>query len=426
MSYLFTSESVSEGHPDKIADQISDALIDHFLAYDPTSKVACETLVTTGQVVLAGEVKSEAYLDVQSIAREVINGIGYTKGEYMFNGDSCGVISAIHEQSPDINQGVDRITGKADFEVKANAQGAGDQGMMFGYATNETENYMPLALDLAHSILRELSAIRRENKEITYLRPDAKSQVTIEYSDDHQPIRIDAIVVSTQHDDFDSEENMLAKIRKDIIDILIPRVKAKQKPEIQALFNDQIKFHINPTGKFVIGGPHGDTGLTGRKIIVDTYGGKGAHGGGAFSGKDPSKVDRSAAYATRHIAKNLVAAGIADEVLVQVSYAIGVAEPCGLFINTYGTSKIGLSDGDLAKKVQKLFDLRPYAIETNLKLRNPIYQETAAYGHMGRDYYKADKVFNQGKSNELVLKDLEFFTWEKLDRVDDIKKEFGI
>ena len=426
MSYLFTSESVSEGHPDKIADQISDALIDHFLAYDQTSKVACETLVTTGQVVLAGEVKSEAYLDVQSIAREVINGIGYTKGEYMFNGDSCGVISAIHEQSPDINQGVDRITGEADFEAKANAQGAGDQGMMFGYATKETDNYMPLALDLAHAILRELSAIRRENKEITYLRPDAKSQVTIEYSDDHQPIRIDAIVVSTQHDDFDSEEQMLAKIRKDIIDILIPRVKAKQKPEIQALFNEQIKFHINPTGKFVIGGPHGDTGLTGRKIIVDTYGGKGAHGGGAFSGKDPSKVDRSAAYATRHIAKNLVAAGIADEVLVQVSYAIGVAEPCGLFINTFGTSKIDLSDGDLAKRVQKLFDLRPYAIETNLKLRNPIYQETAAYGHMGRDSYKADKTFNQGKPNELVIKDLEFFTWEKLDRVDDIRKEFEI
>ncbi len=426
MSYLFTSESVSEGHPDKVADQISDALIDNFLAYDKTSKVACETLVTTGQVVLAGEVKSEAYLDVQSIARDVINGIGYTKGEYMFNGDSCGVISAIHEQSPDINQGVDRITEEADFETKANSQGAGDQGMMFGYATNETENYMPLALDLAHAILKELSNLRRENNAIQYLRPDAKSQVTIEYSDDHKPIRIDSIVVSTQHDDFGSDEAMLAKIRKDITEILVPKVKAAQKKEIQDLFNDQIKYHINPTGKFVIGGPHGDTGLTGRKIIVDTYGGKGAHGGGAFSGKDPSKVDRSAAYATRHIAKNLVAAGVADEVLVQVSYAIGVAEPCGLFINTYGTSKVGISDGELAKRVQKLFDLRPYAIEQNLKLRNPIYQETAAYGHMGRDYYVGSKTFNKGKSNEKTLENLEFFTWEKLDRVDDIKKEFSL
>ncbi|MGZ5189134.1 MAG: methionine adenosyltransferase, partial [Kaistella sp.] len=329
MSYLFTSESVSEGHPDKVADQISDALIDNFLAYDPSSKVACETLVTTGQVVLAGEVKSQAYLDVQTIARKVINEIGYTKGEYMFNGDSCGVISAIHEQSPDINQGIERADENADFETKANAQGAGDQGMMFGYATNETENYMPLALDLAHTILRELSALRRAGDAIPYLRPDAKSQVTIEYSDDHKPVRIDSIVVSTQHDDFGSDEAMLAKIRKDIIEILIPKVRSAQKPEIQALFNDQIKYHINPTGKFVIGGPHGDTGLTGRKIIVDTYGGKGAHGGGAFSGKDPSKVDRSAAYAVRHIAKNLVAAGVADEVLVQVSYAIGVAEPCG-------------------------------------------------------------------------------------------------
>src|SRR5690606_34725539 len=338
MSYLFTSESVSEGHPDKVADQISDALIDHFLAYDPSAKVACETMVTTGQVILAGEVKSSAYLDVQDIARKVINNIGYTKSEYMFNGDSCGVISAIHEQSPDINQGVDRVSDHADFETKANAQGAGDQGMMFGYATNETENYMPLALDLAHTILRELSALRRESNAISYLRPDAKSQVTIEYSDDHKPIRIDSIVVSTQHDEFGSEEAMLAKIEKDIIEILIPKVKAAQKREVQELFNDQIKYHINPTGKFVIGGPHGDTGLTGRKIIVDTYGGKGAHGGGAFSGKDPSKVDRSAAYAVRHIAKNLVAAGVADEVLVQVSYAIGVAEPCGLFINTYGTS----------------------------------------------------------------------------------------
>ena len=426
MSYLFTSESVSEGHPDKIADQISDALIDHFLAYDKDSKVACETLVTTGQVVLAGEVKSEAYLDVQTIAREVINDIGYTKGEYMFNGDSCGVISAIHEQSPDINQGVDRITQNADFETKANAQGAGDQGIMFGYATNETENYMPLALDLAHSILKELSALRRENKEITYLRPDAKSQVTIEYSDNHKPVRIDSIVVSTQHDEFDTEENMLAKIRKDIIEILIPKVKAKQKPEIQALFNDDITFHINPTGKFVIGGPHGDTGLTGRKIIVDTYGGKGAHGGGAFSGKDPSKVDRSAAYAMRHIAKNLVAAGVADEILVQISYAIGVAKPCGLYINTYGTSKVNLTDGEIAEKVQQLFDLRPYAIEQNLKLRNPIYRETAAYGHMGRSYYVADKTFNKGAKNELTIKGLEFFTWEKLDKVEEIKKAFGL
>lgn len=426
MSYLFTSESVSEGHPDKIADQISDALIDHFLAYDKNSKVACETLVTTGQVVLAGEVKSDAYLDVQTIAREVINGIGYTKGEYMFNGDSCGVISAIHEQSPDINQGVDRVVADETFESKANAQGAGDQGMMFGYATNETANYMPLALDLAHTILKELSAVRRESKEITYLRPDAKSQVTIEYSDDHKPVRIDSIVVSTQHDDFASEEEMLNKIRQDIKNILIPRVVAQQTDEIKALFNDQIKYHINPTGKFVIGGPHGDTGLTGRKIIVDTYGGKGAHGGGAFSGKDPSKVDRSAAYATRHIAKNLVAAGVADEVLVQVSYAIGVAEPCGLYINTYGTSKIDLHDGEVAKKVSKIFDLRPYAIEENLKLRNPIYQETASYGHMGKEHYIADKTFNKGHKNELTLKDLEFFTWEKLDKVEEIKTAFGI
>ncbi|KQM63099.1 methionine adenosyltransferase [Chryseobacterium sp. Leaf201] len=426
MSYLFTSESVSEGHPDKIADQISDALIDHFLAYDQSSKVACETLVTTGQVVLAGEVKSDAYLDVQTIARDVINGIGYTKGEYMFNGDSCGVISAIHEQSPDINQGVDRKVTDESFEAKANAQGAGDQGMMFGYATNETANYMPLALDLAHTILKELSAIRRENSEITYLRPDAKSQVTIEYSDDHKPVRIDSIVVSTQHDDFGTEEEMLNKIREDIKSILIPRVAARQSEEIKGLFNDQITYHINPTGKFVIGGPHGDTGLTGRKIIVDTYGGKGAHGGGAFSGKDPSKVDRSAAYATRHIAKNLVAAGVANEVLVQVSYAIGVAEPCGLYINTYGTSKVDLHDGEIAKKVSAIFDLRPYAIEQNLKLRNPIYQETASYGHMGRESYIADKTFNKGQKKELTLKGLEFFTWEKLDKVDEIKAAFGI
>ncbi|WKS95071.1 methionine adenosyltransferase [Riemerella columbina] len=426
MPYLFTSESVSEGHPDKVADQISDALIDHFLAYDANSKVACETLVTTGQVILAGEVKSSAYLDVQTIAREVINGIGYTKGEYMFNGDSCGVLSAIHEQSPEINQGVDRALNSDDFETRANAQGAGDQGIMFGYATNETDNYMPLALDLAHSILQELSKIRREGKEIAYLRPDAKSQVTIEYSDDHKPIRVDSIVISTQHDDFDEDEAMLKKIRQDLIEILMPKVIASQKPEIQKLFNEDIKYHINPTGKFVIGGPHGDTGLTGRKIIVDTYGGKGAHGGGAFSGKDPSKVDRSAAYATRHIAKNLVAAGVADEVLVQVSYAIGVAEPCGLYITTNGTAKVNLTDGEIAEKVSQLFDLRPYAIEQNLKLRNPIYQETAAYGHMGRTPYKADKTFNRGLDNELTIKDLEFFTWEKLDRVEDIKQAFGL
>ncbi|WP_226063383.1 methionine adenosyltransferase [Kaistella polysaccharea] len=426
MSYLFTSESVSEGHPDKVADQISDALIDNFLANDPNSKVACETMVTTGQVVLAGEVKSTAYLDVQDIARKVINKIGYTKGEYMFNGDSCGVISAIHEQSPDINQGVDRISENDDFESRANSQGAGDQGMMFGYATNETENYMPLALDLAHTILKELSTLRKESDAIKYLRPDAKSQVTIEYSDDHKPVRIDSIVVSTQHDDFGSEEAMLAKIRKDIIEILIPKVKAQQTRAIQDLFNDQIKYHINPTGKFVIGGPHGDTGLTGRKIIVDTYGGKGAHGGGAFSGKDPSKVDRSAAYAVRHIAKNLVAAGVADEILVQVSYAIGVAEPCGLYVNTYGTAKVDLHDGEISEKIQKLFDLRPYAIEQNLKLRNPIYQETASYGHMGREHYIADKTFKKANGEELVIKDLEFFTWEKLDKVEEIKKEFNL
>ncbi|EKB58668.1 methionine adenosyltransferase [Bergeyella zoohelcum] len=425
MPYLFTSESVSEGHPDKIADQISDALIDHFLAYDPNSKVACETLVTTGQVVLAGEVKSEAYLDVQSIAREVINKIGYTKGEYMFNGDSCGVISAIHEQSPDINQGVDRAVENEDFETRANSQGAGDQGMMFGYATNETENYMPLALDLAHTILKELSILRKTG-EIDYLRPDAKSQVTIEYSDDHKPVRIDSIVISTQHDEFADEATMLKKIKKDIIEILIPRVKSTLKPEIQVLFTEDIKYHINPTGKFVIGGPHGDTGLTGRKIIVDTYGGKGAHGGGAFSGKDPSKVDRSAAYATRHIAKNLVAAGVADEVLVQVSYAIGVAEPCGVYVNTYGTSKVDKNDGEIANIVKGLFDLRPYAIEKSLKLRNPIYQETAAYGHMGRTHFVADKTFNKGTKEERTIKDLEFFTWEKLDRIEDIKKAFQL
>ena len=417
MPYLFTSESVSEGHPDKLADQISDALIDNFLAYDPTSKVACETLVTTGQVVLAGEVKSEAYLDVQEIAREVIRKIGYTKSEYMFEANSCGIFSAIHEQSADINQVVER--------KNPEDQGAGDQGMMFGYATRETDNYMPLALDLAHKLLTELAAIRRENKEITYLRPDAKSQVTIEYSDDNQPIRIDAIVISTQHDDFDEEGKMLAKIKDDMIKILIPRVKAQLKPELQKLFSDKIIYHINPTGKFVIGGPHGDTGLTGRKIIVDTYGGKGAHGGGAFSGKDPSKVDRSAAYATRHIAKNLVAAGLADEVLVQVSYAIGVAKPCGLFIDTYGTSKVKLTDGEIAKKVEEIFDLRPYAIEQRLKLRNPIYSETAAYGHMGRENKVVTKVFNKGKKLEKSV-EVELFTWEKLDYVDKVKAAFGL
>lgn len=417
MSYLFTSESVSEGHPDKVADQISDALIDNFLAFDKNSKVACETLVTTGQVFLAGEVKSNTYLDVQKITREVIKKIGYTKAEYMFEANSCGILSAIHDQSQDINQGVDRSNPED--------QGAGDQGMMFGYATNETENYMPLALDLAHKLLIELAALRRENKEIEYLRPDAKSQVTIEYNDEHQPIRIDSIVISTQHDDFDEEASMLAKIKKDIISILIPRVKASLKPELQKLFNDQIKYHINPTGKFVIGGPHGDTGLTGRKIIVDTYGGKGAHGGGAFSGKDPSKVDRSAAYATRHIAKNLVAAGVADEVLVQVSYAIGVAEPCGIFIDTKGTAKVNLTDGEIAKKVENVFDMRPYFIEQRLKLRNPIYSETAAYGHMGRKNEVVKKTFFAANGEPLTL-EVELFTWEKLDFVDKVKAEFGL
>jgi len=426
MSYLFTSESVSEGHPDKVADQISDALIDNFMAFDPTSKVACETLVTTGQVVLAGEVKTNTYLDVQSIAREVIRKIGYTKSEYMFEANSCGILSAIHDQSDDINQGVDRKVDNNDFEAKANAQGAGDQGMMFGYATIETDNYMPLALDLAHKILQELSAIRNnESDVISYLRPDAKSQVTIEYSDDNVPQRIDSIVVSTQHDDFASEPEMLAKIKEDIVSIVIPRVKAKLKPALQALFNDQITYHINPTGKFVIGGPHGDTGLTGRKIIVDTYGGKGAHGGGAFSGKDPSKVDRSAAYATRHIAKNLVAAGLCDEVLVQVSYAIGVAKPCGLFVNTYGTAKVNLTDGEIAKKVEAIFDLRPYAIEQRLKLRNPIYSETAAYGHMGRKNEVVTKTF-KSPDGTIVSREVELFTWEKLDFVDQVKAAFGL
>ena len=417
MAYLFTSESVSEGHPDKIADQISDALIDNFLAFDPNSKVACETLVTTGQVFLAGEVNSDIYLDVQKIARDVINRIGYTKSEYMFEGNSCGVLSAIHEQSSEINQGVVRQSPEE--------QGAGDQGMMFGYATNETENYMPLALDLSHMILRELADLRRENKEITYIRPDSKAQVTIEYSDDNVPQRIEAIVVSTQHDDFDEEGKMLAKIKSDIINILIPRVIAKLKPEIQKLFTSEIKYHINPTGKFVIGGPHGDTGLTGRKIIVDTYGGKGAHGGGAFSGKDPSKVDRSAAYATRHIAKNMVAAGLADEVLVQVSYAIGVAKPMGIYINTYGTAKVDMHDGAIAKKIEEIFDMRPYAIEQRLKLRNPIYEETAAYGHMGRKNEVVTKVFVSPYRDEIKL-DVELFTWEKLDYVDTIKSKFGL
>lgn len=416
MPYLFTSESVSEGHPDKVADQISDALIDHFLAFDPQSKVACETLVTTGQVVLAGEVKSKTYLDVQEIAREVIRKIGYTKSEYMFEANSCGIFSAIHEQSSDINQGVER--------KKKEDQGAGDQGMMFGYASNETSDYMPLALDLAHKLLIELAALRRENKEMKYLRPDAKSQVTLEYDDNNQPSRIDAIVISTQHDDFDNDSKMATKISKDMVDILIPRVKAKY-PRYKQLFNDKIKYHINPTGKFVIGGPHGDTGLTGRKIIVDTYGGKGAHGGGAFSGKDPSKVDRSAAYATRHIAKNLVASGVCNEVLVQVSYAIGVAKPMGINVNTYGTAKVKMSDAEIARIVESVFDMRPYFIEQRLKLRNPMYSETAAYGHMGRKNQVVTKTFKSpnGKS---VTKKVELFTWEKLDYVPKVKKAFGI
>lgn len=414
MGYLFTSESVSEGHPDKIADQISDALIDNFLAFDPHSKVACETLVTTGQVILAGEVKSNTYIDVQQIARNVIEKIGYTKSDYMFEAKSCGVLSAIHEQSPDINQGVDR--------GKPEEQGAGDQGMMFGYAVNETENYMPLALDLSHALLRELADLRRENKEITYLRPDAKSQVTLEYSDDNKPVRVNTIVISTQHDEFDTEKKMLQKIKEDIVNILIPRV-IKKYPQYAPFFDDKIIYHINPTGIFVIGGPHGDTGLTGRKIIVDTYGGKGAHGGGAFSGKDPSKVDRSAAYAMRHIAKNLVAAGVADEILVQVSYAIGVAEPTGVYVNTYGTAKVNLTDGEIAKKIQEIFPLRPYDIEQRLKLRNPIYSETASYGHMGRTPKVVTKVFSSPyhKTKEI---EVELFTWEKLDFVEKVKTTF--
>ena len=418
MSYLFTSESVSEGHPDKVADQISDAIIDHFLAFDPQAKVACETLVTTGQVILAGEVKSKTYLDVQQIARDTINKIGYTKGEYMFDGNSCGVLSAIHEQSEDINRGVDRETPEE--------QGAGDQGMMFGYATNETENYMPLALDLSHRILKELAALRHANKDITYLRPDSKSQVTIEYGDDNVPLRIDSIVISTQHDDFSDDENeMLDTIKKDIKAILIPRVISKLPKAIQELFNDNITYHINPTGKLVIGGPHGDTGLTGRKIIVDTYGGKGAHGGGAFSGKDPSKVDRSAAYAMRHIAKNMVAAGVCSEILVQVSYAIGVAEPTGVFVDTYGTANVELNDGAVAQKIMELFDLRPAAIEQRLKLRTPMYSETAAYGHMGRTNETVEKVFYLPNGEKQVL-DVELFTWEKLDYIEAIKTAFKL
>lgn len=416
MAYLFTSESVSEGHPDKVADQISDAVLDELLAYDPSSKVACETLVTTGQVVLAGEVKSAAYVDLQDIARREIKRIGYTKGEYMFEGTSCGVFSAIHEQSADINRGVER---KDPMD-----QGAGDQGMMFGYATNETENYMPLPLDLAHRILQVLAEIRREGKVMTYLRPDAKSQVTIEYSDEGKPLRIDTIVVSTQHDEFSTDQEMLRKIKKDVMEILIPRVKESiSHPEVIALFNDQITYHVNPTGKFVIGGPHGDTGLTGRKIIVDTYGGKGAHGGGAFSGKDPSKVDRSAAYAARHIAKNMVAAGIADEMLVQLSYAIGVAEPINIYVNTYGRSKVAMSDGEIAEKIAQLFDLRPKAIEDRLKLRNPIYTETASYGHMGRTPRIVKKRF-ESKYQEAKELTVELFTWEKLDYIDNIRNAF--
>lgn len=417
MPYLFTSESVSEGHPDKVADQISDALIDNFLAFDPSSKVACETLVTTGQVVLAGEVKSKTYLDVQNIARDVIAKIGYTKSEYMFEAKSCGILSAIHEQSPDINMGVER--------KKKEDQGAGDQGMMFGYACRETDNYMPLSLEIAHLLLIELAKIRREGKVMKYLRPDSKSQVTIEYADDKTPLRIDTIVISTQHDDFAEEKKMLAEIKNDVAEILIPRVKKILPKRIQKLFDGTHVLHVNPTGKFVIGGPHGDTGLTGRKIIVDTYGGKGAHGGGAFSGKDPSKVDRSAAYAVRHIAKNMVAAGLCDEVLVQVAYAIGVAKPVGLYIDTYGTAKVNMNDGEIAKKINKIFDLRPYAIEQRFKLRTPIYAETAAYGHMGREPKIVTKTFTDVSGRSIKVK-VELFPWEKTDYVADIKKAFKL
>lgn len=430
MGYLFTSESVSEGHPDKVADQISDAVLDHLLAYDANSKVACETLVTTGQVVVAGEVKSKAYVDIQDVARKVINRIGYTKSEYMFDGNSCGIFSAIHEQSGDINRGVER--------TDPMEQGAGDQGMMFGYATHETENYMPLSLDLSHKLLQALAEIRREGKEMTYLRPDSKSQVTIEYDDNRNPVRIDTIVVSTQHDEFiqptnnsveaqlQADATMLAQIKEDVINILIPRVKNSiTNPSVLALFNDQITYHVNPTGKFVIGGPHGDTGLTGRKIIVDTYGGAGAHGGGAFSGKDPSKVDRSAAYAARHIAKNLVAAGVSEEILVQVSYAIGVARPINIYVNTYGRSKVNLTDGEIAKKIETLFDMRPRAIEDRLKLRKPIYSETAAYGHMGRTPETVIKHFHSAYDGDKSI-EVELFTWEKLDYVEAIKKAFAL
>ena len=419
MAYLFSSESVSEGHPDKVSDQISDALVDQFLAYDDKAHCAIETFVTTGQVVIMGEVRSNSYIDLQTIARNTIKHIGYTKSEYQFDGDSCGVLTAIHEQSDDINRGVSR--------EEADEQGAGDQGMMFGYATNETENYMPLSLDLAHLLMITLAEIRKEGKEMTYLRPDSKSQVTVEYADDGQPVRIDTIVVSTQHDDFGpNDEQMLAQIKADVLNVLMPRVKAQiTSPKVLALFNDDIKYFVNPTGKFVIGGPHGDTGLTGRKIIVDTYGGKGAHGGGAFSGKDPSKVDRSAAYAARHIAKNMVAAGVADEMLVQVSYAIGVAEPVNIYVNTYGRSKVQLTDGEIAQKVAQLFDLRPKAIERSLKLRQPIYAETAAYGHMGRKNEVVKKTFTS-RYHETKVMEVELFTWEKLDRVDDIKKAFGL
>lgn len=419
MAYLFSSESVSEGHPDKVSDQISDALVDQFLAYDDEAHCAIETFVTTGQVVIMGEVRSNSYIDLQTIARNTIKSIGYTKSEYQFDGDSCGVLTAIHEQSEDINRGVSR--------EEADEQGAGDQGMMFGYATNETENYMPLSLDLAHLLMSTLAEIRKEGKEMTYLRPDSKSQVTVEYADDGQPQRIDTIVVSTQHDDFGPDDDqMLARIKADVLNVLMPRVKAQIKsPKVLALFNDDIKYFVNPTGKFVIGGPHGDTGLTGRKIIVDTYGGKGAHGGGAFSGKDPSKVDRSAAYAARHIAKNMVAAGVADEMLVQVSYAIGVAEPVNIYVNTYGRSKVQLTDGEIAQKVAQMFDLRPKAIERTLKLRQPIYTETAAYGHMGRKNEVVKKTF-ASRYHETKVMEVELFTWEKLDRVDDIKKAFGL
>ncbi len=417
MSYLFTSESVSEGHPDKVADQISDAILDHFLALDNSSKVACETLVTTGLAVLSGEVKSSAYIDVQKVARDVINRIGYTKSEYMFDGDACGVISAIHEQSPDINRGVE--------VADPDEQGAGDQGMMFGYATNETANYMPLALDLSHRILKILAEIRKEEKEMTYLRPDSKAQVTLLYDDNNNPIKITDIVVSTQHDEFDEERTMLDKIKQDVHDILMPRVISQLDEKTQQLFTDDITYHINPTGKFVIGGPHGDTGLTGRKIIVDTYGGKGAHGGGAFSGKDPSKVDRSAAYAMRHIAKNMVAAGLCDEVLAQVSYAIGVAKPMGVFIDTYGTAKVDMSDGEIAEKISEVFDLRPAALIRRLNLLSPIYSDTAAYGHMGRDPETKKVSFVDGNNEKLEM-EVETFTWEKLDYVDKLKEAFGL